>query len=121
MNRQEKSQVIETLKTDLSHSKAAFLVGVKGLTVSQLQSLRKDLRNQGGKLKITKARLMRIASENTSEACSELNPFFKDQIGIVFANNEPNSIAKVLYDFSRKMEHSSWLWAALRISFLILS
>lgn len=102
MNRQEKELVIKSLKNEFAQSNAAFLVGVKGLTVADLQKLRKDLRSNGGSLKITKARLMRIAAEN--DGSQDLNPFFKDQVGLVFSKNEPSSVAKVLYNFSKTKE-----------------
>lgn len=102
MNRAEKQNVIESLQNDFSKSNAAFLVGVKGLSVTQIQALRKDLRPQGGKLKITKARLMKIAANNVKEDI--LDPFFKDQIGVVFAGSEPSAIAKILYNFAKQNE-----------------
>ena len=103
MDRQEKEQALESLKNDFSQNNVAFLVGVKGLSVTQLQKLRKDLSVKGGRLKITKARLMKIAADDVG-GIEYLNPFFKDQIGVVFAVNEPSAIAKVLFDFSKKNE-----------------
>ncbi len=100
MNRQEKEQVIQSLKNDFNSSGASFVVGVKGLTVSQLQNLRKGLRAQGGKLKITKPRLMKLAVQDNADV-SALDPFFKNQIGVVFAGKEPSKIAKILNDFAK--------------------
>lgn len=102
MNRAEKQNVIESLQNDFSKNNATFLVGVKGLSVTQIQALRKDLRPQGGKLKITKARLMKIAANNAKEDI--LDSFFKDQIGVVFAGSEPSAIAKILYNFAKQNE-----------------
>jgi len=103
MNRQQKEQVINVLQNDFSAANGTFVVGVKGLTVKQLQELRKNLRAQGAKLKITKARLMRIASKD-KEVVSELDKYFKDQVGVVFSSKESNGTAKVLYDFAKKNE-----------------
>ncbi len=36
------------------------------------------------------------------EDAAEVRPFFKDQIGLVFAKNESPAVAKVLYEFSKK-------------------
>lgn len=103
MNRQQKELVIQELKQDFSQSNGAFLVGVKGLTVTQLQRLRKDLRQQDGKLKITKARLMRIAT-NDADKQHVLDTYFKDQIGVVFAYKEAPAVAKVLFNFAKTNE-----------------
>lgn len=103
MNRQQKEQAINVLQNDFSAATGTFVVGVKGLTVKQLQELRKNLRAQGAKLKITKARLMRIASKD-KEVVSDLDKYFKDQVGVVFSSKESNGTAKVLYDFAKKNE-----------------
>lgn len=101
MNRQEKEQIIQSLKNDFNTAGTSFVVGIKGLTVAQLQNLRKGLRAQGGKLKITKARLMKLAIQDNADV-SSLDPFLKNQIGVVFAGKEPSGIAKVLNDFAKK-------------------
>ncbi len=103
MNREQKESVVRELQSDFSQSQGTFVVGVKGMTVAQLQNLRKDLRSQGGKLKITKARLMRIATDD-NKAVEELQPFFKEQVGVVFAKNESSAVAKVLFNFAKKNE-----------------
>lgn len=43
MNRNEKQQIISSIKNDFAKAEAAFLVGVKGLTVEAVQNLRKGL------------------------------------------------------------------------------
>lgn len=101
MNRQQKVEVVEYLQDNFSKSAASFLVGVQGLDVNKIQNLRRALRENGGKLKIAKARLLRLAISNVREG-HDLLPFCKEQIGIVFTSEEPPVIAKVLHDFSQK-------------------
>lgn len=96
MNRQEKQAVIDTLKGDFANSKGSFLVAVQGMTVSQIQNLRKDLRQQGGMLKVAKNTLLKIAAEGVATA-KELVPYFKEQVGIVFIAQEAPAVAKVLH------------------------
>jgi len=103
MNRQQKAIVVEELKKSLLGSKAAFLVGFRGLNVSQMQGLRSDLRSKGGSLKVAKARLMKRAVDGETDI-EQLAPFFKDQIGIVFAQEQFSDVAKILSDFSKKNE-----------------
>ncbi len=117
MNREQKESVIQELKNDFSQSQGTFVVGVKGMTVTQLQKLRKDLRAQGGKLKITKARLMKIATDD-NKAIEALQPFFKEQIGIVFSKQEPSAIAKVLFNFAKKNEALSLVAGTLESQLL---
>jgi Ribosomal protein L10 len=103
MNRQEKQLVVDALKNDLSRSQAAFLVGVHGMAVSQVQALRKGLRKQGGTLKVAKNSLLRIAVQGVPGA-QDLDPYFKDQIAVVFADRDATSVAKTIYDFSKENE-----------------
>jgi len=117
MNRQEKAAVIESLQGDFTASQAAFLIGFKGLSVKQVQTLRKQLRTKGGSLKVAKARLMKRAAEGL-EGSEHLLPFFKNQIGVVFAEGETQAIAKVLTDFAKENEALSLVVGYLDASVL---
>jgi len=101
MNRQQKEQVVESLKNDFLNSQATFIVGYKGLDVAKMQSLRSELRQKGGLLKVTKARLMKRAVEGQADV-DQLSPYFKEQIGLVFANEDFSEVAKILSDFSKE-------------------
>lgn len=103
MNRQEKSLVIDTLKNDFENSQASFLVNYKGLTVAQLQALRKELRNTGSSFKVAKARLVKIAAQDINNA-EPLTPFLKEQVGVVFAYKDVSAVAKVLHNFAKQNE-----------------
>lgn len=101
MNREQKAAVVASLKNNFAQSNGAFLVNYQGLTVDQLQALRKNLRAQGASLKVTKARLMKLASDGNPGA-EVMVPYYKDQIGVVFAMQEAPAVAKVLNDFAKQ-------------------
>jgi len=101
VNRQEKALVVDGLKESLLSSQASFLVVYRGLSVEKMQQLRSQLRSSGGSLKIAKARLMKRAVDGEA-GISELTDFFKDQIGLVFADDDVAGVAKVLADFSKE-------------------
>jgi large subunit ribosomal protein L10 len=101
MNRQEKSTVVEKLRHDLENSQAVFVVSYKGLTVSLVQSLRKELRKHDGAFKVAKGRLMKRATQGLSDF-EQLEPYFKEQIGLVFAEKNSPAVAKVIADFSKE-------------------
>jgi large subunit ribosomal protein L10 len=61
MNRQQKELVVDLFNKDFSTSKGSFFVEYSGLTVAQMQRLRKQLREKGGSLKIAKMRLVKRA------------------------------------------------------------
>ncbi len=101
MNRQQKSEVVETLRNLFEGSQAAFLVGYKGLTVHKLQELRKGLRQKGGSMMVAKARLMKRATQGM-EYEGDFAPLLKDQISIVFASGDAAAVAKLLNDFAKE-------------------
>ncbi len=101
MDRQQKELVVNNLRQDFQGSTASFLVKYQGLSVGQMQALRKGLKGQDGELKVTKARLMRLAADGVS-GVQDMIPYFKDQVGLVFARGESSAVAKVLYDFEKE-------------------
>jgi large subunit ribosomal protein L10 len=101
MNRQQKEAVVSELKDKLSASQATFLIGYKGLDVASMQTLRRGLRDADGELKVTKARLMKIAA-NDVDGMQNFADSFKDQVGLVFANSEVLAVAKTLATFAKE-------------------
>ena len=99
MKRQEKEQVVQLLHNYFQENNAAFLVNYKGLSVSNIQRLRRELRKQSCHMCVAKARFIKIAIKDMLNM-SDLNPFLKDQVAIVFAKDSP-AAAKVLFDFSK--------------------
>ena len=103
MNRQEKQDLVQVLKHDFMHAQASFLVNVQGLTVEQLQSLRRNVRRQGGKVKVPKNTLAKIAIQEIPGTC-DLAPFFKQQTAVIFADKDSVAVAKALDTFARENE-----------------
>jgi len=100
MKRQEKEAVIADFRDMFVKSQASFLVNYRGLNVKDMVELRRALRENGGRLKITKARLMKIACEGI-EGIEPFKENLKDQIGLVFAKEEVPVVAKQIVEFSK--------------------
>lgn len=103
MNRNEKQQIISSIKNDFAKAEAAFLVGVKGLTVEAVQNLRKGLFAQGGSIKVAKNTLLKLAVEDV-DGLKGLAPYFKEQIAVVFADQNSPAIAKMLSETAKQNE-----------------
>lgn len=101
MNRTEKNQLIDSLKDSFSKSEASFLVEYKGLSVNQMQALRKGLRSNSASLKVAKGRLMKRAVSGV-EGADQLAPHFHDQIGAVFVTKSAPETAKFLTEYSKE-------------------
>jgi len=95
MNRQEKREMVSFLQEHFSQAPAAFLLGVKGLTVQQMQSLRKNVRKEGGVVKVAKNTLLKLATQD-HEAAKHMHPYFEGQVAIVFAEDEPIHVAHAI-------------------------
>lgn len=103
MNREQKINLVASLKEGFANSKASFLVNFRGLTVEQVQVLRNGLRSKGAQMKIAKARLIKMAAQDLPDAAI-MDPYFKEQIGVVFAQDQAHSIAKALNAFVKQYE-----------------
>jgi len=103
MNRQQKESVVELFEKNFLANKGTFFVNYSGLTVGQMQQLRKQLREKGGALKIAKMRLVKRALASM-EGAEGLLSHCKNQVGVVFASDssEVSGVAKTLNDFSKK-------------------
>jgi large subunit ribosomal protein L10 len=117
MNRQEKQAVIESLKADFVKNPAAFVVGIKGLSVSELQKLRVGLRKEGGTLFVAKNTFARIASDSLSCA-KDLQPHLKNQVAVVFAAQDSSSVAKVLCGYEKEHAKFSIIAGCLESRFI---
>lgn len=103
MNRQEKQKVIELIKNEFEKSQASFVVDMQGMSVEEVQGLKKKLYDKGGKFKVAKNTLLKIATHDMA-GLNELAPYFKDQIAIVFSEKETPAIAKILFSISKENE-----------------
>jgi len=101
MKKQQKQAAIESLEAQFSKSHGSFLVNFQGLSVAQLKSLRFELSDKGGSLKVAKNRLARLALKDVS-SCQGLDSLLVGQLAYVFAQDEVTSVAKVLVDFAKK-------------------
>lgn len=103
MNRQQKESLIELLSHKFTANEAAFVVRYQGLSVLDLQQLRRNLEKKDGEIKVAKNRLMKIAIEKQA-GYLQLAPMMVGQSALVFSKSDFTSIAKVLNDFAKKNE-----------------
>ena len=117
MNRQQKELVVESLKDNFAQKGSSFLVGYKGLSVAQMQKLRKNLRQEGASLQVAKWRLMKKAAFGL-ESNQALMPFFKNQIAVVFTAQDTGATARILSDFAKNNKELSLVACMMENTFL---
>lgn len=98
MPTQEKVESVEDLKRRLSGVKTVLLAEYRGLTVQQLNDLRRQLRSVSAEYKIVKNRLARLA---LSESLSGVKSLLKGPTGMVISKDDPVAVAKALHTFAR--------------------
>ena len=96
----EKKQVyIKEMTTQFDKSEAIIVTHYQGLTVKQLDELRKKMREHGIQFKITKNRITKLALEKTR--CKELSKFFVGPTAVALSSDAITS-AKILTNFSNE-------------------
>ncbi|MCK9543018.1 MAG: 50S ribosomal protein L10 [Novosphingobium sp.] len=95
MNRQDKQLIIENIKNEFNNSSTSFIVGMQGLTVANVQDLRRSLQSKGAKFKVAKNTLLKKAAQDLNLPAN-LDEHFKKQIAVVFAKDDIAEVAKIL-------------------------
>ncbi len=99
MNKQEKSQEVESLKEALRGAPSAFVLQYRGLTVNQVAALRKKVRASASRYRVVKNRLALRALKETP--LEPLAPQLKGPTAIAYAAKDPSALAKILDEFTK--------------------
>jgi len=102
MNKEQKKQYIEEMTAQFDKSEAVIVTHYQGLTVSQLDDLRKKMREQGVKFKITKNKITKLALEKTK--CKDITNLFTGPTAVAMSEDAITS-AKILTKFSKENEN----------------
>ena len=102
MNREEKSGNVAVVKEKFKVAKMAILTEYRGLTVSQMAELRRNISGAEGEYKVIKNTLVRLALKDGSYA--SLEPLLKGPNGWVFSYQDIVSLSKALVKFSEQNE-----------------
>ena len=100
--RPEKVAVVDEVRERFSSSSGALLTEYRGLTVAQMATLRRSLREAGGTYKLYKNTLVRFAARDLG---LELDELLTGPTGIAFVDGDPVIVAKALRDFARTNEN----------------
>ena len=102
MTRDQKKQYIDEMSQKFEKSEAVIVAHYQGLTVSQLDDLRKKMREHGVQFKITKNRITKIALEKTK--CKDISNLFNGPTAVALSEDAITS-AKILTKFSKENEN----------------
>ena len=98
MNKEKKQNYIKEMSTQFDKSEAVIVAHYQGLTVKQLDDLRKQMRKHGIIFKVTKNRITKLAIEKTK--CKDLSNLFTGPTAVALSEDAITS-AKILTKFSK--------------------
>ena len=101
MKRSEKKDFVNILKEDFSNSASVIVAEYSGLTVNETEQVRKEMRDNGAKFKVTKNRLTKLAISETQ--FNEISDLFKGPTAIAYSDDAV-APAKVAVSFEKKFE-----------------
>jgi large subunit ribosomal protein L10 len=98
VDRAEKSELVATLNGAFKATNVVVVAHYSGLTVAQMQNLRRQMKQAGGSVKVAKNRLAKIALDGTDVAA--IAPLLKGPTLIAFSG-DPVAAPKVAVDFAK--------------------
>ena len=102
MNKEKKQSYIKEMTSQFEKSEAVLVTHYQGLSVKQLDNLRKQMREHGIQFKITKNKITKIALEKSR--CKDLSNLFTGPTAVALSEDAIAS-AKILTKFSKENEN----------------
>ena len=102
MNKAKKQEYIKEMTTQFDNSEAVIVAHYQGLTVKQLDDLRKQMREHGIKFQITKNKITKLALKDSK--CKNLTNLFTGPTAVALSKDAITS-AKILTKFSKENEN----------------
>ena len=99
MNKEQKKNYISEMEAQFQNNEAVLVTHYQGLTMSQLDDLRNQMREHGIVFKITKNRITKLALEKTK--CKNLSNLFSGATAVAFSNDAIIS-ARILSKFAKE-------------------
>jgi len=110
VDRAAKKELVATLSEVFKASNVVVVAHYAGLTVAQMQTLRRQAKQAGASVKVAKNRLAKIALDGTNSAA--IAPLLKGPTVLAYSG-DPVAAPKVLSEFARANEKLVILGGAL--------
>ena len=101
VNREEKAELLSEMNELISGSEAVVIAHYRGLTVAEMEALRKKARELGAGLRVTKNRITKLALKGTN--FEALNDLFTGP-AIMAYSSDPIAACKLCIQFAKENE-----------------
>jgi large subunit ribosomal protein L10 len=98
----EKVEGVQQIEADLGRATVAVLAEYRGLTVGQMNRLRRAVREADGRCRVTKNTLARRAT-TASRRYERLTPMLQGPLALILGFHDPVAIAKVAVKFAQEL------------------
>jgi len=102
INKQKKNELVADLTELLTNAKTTVYAKYQGLTVAELQELRKAAREAGVKIKVVKNRLVKVAMGQIAVYKDTDTTGLSGQLLYAISDSDEVAPAKVLAEFAKK-------------------
>lgn len=102
MAKQEKIQLVEDIKSKLGAANGLVLANYKGMTVADLETLRRKVEGEGGACKVLKNTFLEKAFEGMN--VTGMEPFLKENTILFYAKEDVMRILKPIADTAKENE-----------------
>ena len=102
MNKEQKKTYISEMEKQFQNNESVLVTHYQGLTMTQLDELRAQMREHGIKFKITKNRITKLAIEKTK--CKDISNLFTGATAVAFSDDAIIS-ARILSKFAKENEN----------------
>lgn len=113
LTRAQKEQIVKELADKIKRQQSLIFTDITGVSVGEIQDLRRKLREQEIEYKVAKKNLIKLALENhpvRQELSNKVNiSEFKGTLGLAFNYKDPISSIKILDNFAKKHKNFKFL------------
>ncbi len=95
----QNTEMLEAVKADLTDLSAMWVVDYRGLTVKEIQALRRSIREAGATMTVYKNTIMHIGLEQAG--LPAIDDVLAGPSAFVFSGEDPVASAKALKDFAK--------------------
>jgi large subunit ribosomal protein L10 len=102
MVQQAKYDKVDAIQRRMDDAAAMIFTDYRGLNVTEMTHLRRDLQDAGATMVVTKNTLLKIALEKTERSAGE--DVFVDPTAVIYSPEFPSDVAKKLLAFCKEHE-----------------
>lgn len=102
MNRTQKAELVETLSARLAETPFVMLADYRGLTVTKVTDLRRELKARGAEYQVIKNTILRRAIAGTDK--ESMGEYLAGMTGVVLSSEDPIATAKAVRELTKDLQ-----------------